>query len=182
MSKPVGRPPTNPETIRRRAAAAMVEPARVPEHRPRPPQYVPRPVTEPRKTYKPLRPEDVTRVVCEATGVSVDEVEGNLRNKDIVLARELIIDLLRNGTRMSYPDITRAMGGTNHSTAITAHNRIVKQLDMTLVERLGENSASLKRIKERTVGELLERLRRSLNGQETPESGTGSDEARAQGG
>ena len=44
-------------------------------------------------------------------------------------ARAIITLLCKKTTTLSYPEIARKMGKTNHSTVITAHQRIEKQLE-----------------------------------------------------
>lgn len=56
--------------------------------------------------------------ICEGRGVAVAE------------AREWFVHLLRENTHMSYPEISGAMKKDEHSTAMTAHKRLLyKMLD-----------------------------------------------------
>jgi chromosomal replication initiator protein len=54
---------------------------------------------------------------------------GSGRHKRVVLARSLTVLLARRLTTASFPEIARAMGRPNHSTIVTAHQRISGQLD-----------------------------------------------------
>ena len=44
------------------------------------------------------------------------------------MARAVITVLCKQMTTLSYPEIARKLGKTNHSTVITAHQRIAKQM------------------------------------------------------
>jgi hypothetical protein len=52
---------------------------------------------------------------------------GSGRNQNAVDARGLCVLLLRKHTAMSYPDIARAIGRTNHSTIITMKQRVERE-------------------------------------------------------
>lgn len=73
---------------------------------------------------QPVRLEHVVSLVCEKVNVTLTEVAGRGRHPRVVLARALATLLARKHTRASYPEIARAMGRPNHSTVITAHQRL----------------------------------------------------------
>jgi len=66
--------------------------------------------------------------VCEGLEVTRDDLAGKGRHPRVVLARAMVTLLARRLTRGSYPEIARAIGRSNHSTVITAHRRINKQI------------------------------------------------------
>lgn len=76
----------------------------------------------------PVRVEFVIEVVCKALGVGHAEFSGRGRHKRVVLARALVSHIARELTTASYPEIATAMGRPNHSSIITAHRRIEKQI------------------------------------------------------
>ncbi len=78
---------------------------------------------------RPVRVETVLEVVAEEIGVSTEQILGRGRHRLIVLARSLTIYLTRQLTSMSYPEIAAALGRNNHSTVITAAQRMQQQLD-----------------------------------------------------
>ena len=66
--------------------------------------------------------------VCRELHVDPTEFAGSGRHKRVVLARALTVQIARELTTMSYPEIARAMRRPNHSTVITAHQRLSTQL------------------------------------------------------
>jgi chromosomal replication initiator protein len=77
---------------------------------------------------RPVRFNTIVKVVCERLGVEPSQLAGSSRHKFLVLARSLSVYLARELTTMSYPEIAHAMGRKNHSTVITADQRLRRQL------------------------------------------------------
>lgn len=74
----------------------------------------------------------------------------------MVLARGLSALLAREMTNLSFPEIARAMGRPNHSTVITAMNRMKSQLDgSTAVAGLEGGGPALRALAERLRRELV---------------------------
>lgn len=115
---------------------------------------------------RPLRADEVLSVVCEALSVEVNEVLGSGRHVRVVAARAVAAHLCRRLTTMSYPEIAKALGRPNHSTVITA------------CQRLGRHMAEGRRVslgpgrEEPTCGELCEQLAVRLGGGAPAGSGT----------
>jgi chromosomal replication initiator protein len=78
---------------------------------------------------RPPRGDEVVAAACRVMGVSASEFMGRGRHKRVVLARSIAATLCRRFTTMSYPEIARAMGRPNHSTVITACQRLARQLE-----------------------------------------------------
>jgi len=78
---------------------------------------------------RPIHVETISSEVCAYLRVDLTEMLGRGRHKRVVLARSLTAHLARRMTSLSYPEIARAMNRPNHSTIITACNRIGAQLD-----------------------------------------------------
>ncbi len=78
---------------------------------------------------RPPRGDEVVAAACRVLGVSASEFMGRGRHKRVVLARSIAATLCRRFTTMSYPEIARAMGRPNHSTIITACQRLGRQLE-----------------------------------------------------
>src|SRR4051812_17291077 len=94
------------------------------------------------------------------------DVVGRGRHKRVVMARAVTTYLARALTTLSYPEIARAMGRPNHSTVVTACQRITGQIERN--ETLpaadwgdwgatGGGAAG-----EMTVGALCEQVRRDI--------------------
>lgn len=77
---------------------------------------------------KPIRFNTIVKTVCTRLGVEVNQLAGSSRHKFLVLARSLSVYLAREMTTMSYPEIAHAMGRKNHSTVITADQRLRRQI------------------------------------------------------
>ncbi len=80
------------------------------------------------RAERPVRLEQIGEVVCREMGVQLGDVLGRGRHKRVVLTRALIVHVSRSLTTRSYPEIARTMARTNHSTVITAHQRVQRQI------------------------------------------------------
>lgn len=92
---------------------------------------------------RPVRADEIIARVCEHLDVQSDELRGNGRHPRVVLSRALITHLCRQLTTMSYPEIARAIGRPNHSTVITAHQRLSRQMGEKLVVDLGPQRGAI---------------------------------------
>lgn len=106
--------------------------------------------SEPRN--RPVAIERIIDEVCGSLRVDTGELFGQGRHRQVVLARGLIVELCRRLTNRSYPEIARAMRRPNHSSVITAHNRIRER--MRAEERLELGGA----IGTRSIAELADWL------------------------
>jgi chromosomal replication initiation ATPase DnaA len=80
---------------------------------------------------RPVRPVRMTLIleeVCRVLRVEPGELFGKGRHKRVVLARSVCAVLARSLTTMSYPEIARALGRPNHSTVVTAVQRLQAQI------------------------------------------------------
>lgn len=108
---------------------------------------------------RPVRGQDVLRAACEALGVQAEEVMGNGRHARVVMARAVATALCRRLTTMSFPEIARVLGRPNHSTVITALQRLRGQIEAGVRISLGPGRG------EPAVGDLLETLAQRLAAQ-----------------
>ena len=99
---------------------------------------------------------DVVDCVCDALEVTREDLAGKGRHPRVVLARAAVTALARRLTRYSYPKIAHAIGRRNHSTVITAHRRIERQMET------GETLAVGLATDGEPVSLLLDRLEASL--------------------
>lgn len=79
-----------------------------------------------------IRFDNVRDAVCQVLEVEHKDLGASGRHKRVVMARALITMLCKKTTTLSYPEIARKMGKTNHSTVITAHQRISRQMGDTV--------------------------------------------------
>lgn len=85
----------------------------------------------------------IQRVVCDYYKISIEQMKGKNRNNSVNFPRQIAIYLCRELTNESFPKIGSYFGGRNHSTIISADNRIRKEL--TTNENLKEVIKDLKR-------------------------------------
>ena len=93
---------------------------------------------------KPIRFNTIVKAVCTRLGVEASQLAGSSRHKFLVLARSLSVYLARELTTMSYPEIAHAMGRKNHSTVITADQRLRRQIsaDEPIMLPAGQGTAT----------------------------------------
>lgn len=80
------------------------------------------------RVRRPMNAEAIVAHVCRELAVDLNDFMGKGRHKRVVLARSLVASLSRRLTTMSFPEIARSMGRSNHSTIITAQKRIDRQI------------------------------------------------------
>jgi len=73
--------------------------------------------------------EDIQRVVCEHFGITLEELVGKRRSKDVVIPRQVGMYLARELTDASLPEIGQKFGGRDHATVLHACNKIREELD-----------------------------------------------------
>jgi chromosomal replication initiator protein len=113
---------------------------------------------------KPLKVDQIVAAVCRALNVDSSELYGRGRHKRVVLARAVTAHLSRTLTTMSYPEIAKAMGRPNHSTIITACQRLQVQIQRNEPIALGSDLDGL------TIRELEDRLTQELKRNGAPPS------------
>ena len=84
---------------------------------------------------KPVRLKTIVAVICAHLGVTESDLMGSGRHRRVVLARSVSAYLAREMTTHSYPEIARALGRDNHSTVVTAFQRI--KASIAVGERCG---------------------------------------------
>lgn len=82
-----------------------------------------RPTSLARAIARPRRLADVLAVVADRFAVSPDELTGPSRVARIASARHVAAWLLRD-SGYSYPEIGRALGGRDHTTAMASVRRV----------------------------------------------------------
>ena len=68
--------------------------------------------------------QQVQRLVATHFNVTVSDLKGGRRHRAIALPRMIAMYLIRSHTRASFPEIGRRFGGRDHSTVISAVNKI----------------------------------------------------------
>ncbi|MBI2448275.1 chromosomal replication initiator protein DnaA [Candidatus Microgenomates bacterium] len=75
-----------------------------------------------------LNPKDLLKKVSEHYEVSIEQLMGSRRNKELVYPRQISAYLLREELAMSFPRIGKELGGKDHTTIIHACNKIAKEI------------------------------------------------------
>jgi chromosomal replication initiator protein len=75
-----------------------------------------------------LSVEQVLEGTARALQMSLEDLTGKRRTKDIVQARQWAIYLAREETQASWPEIGGALGGRNHSTVLSSYNKVAEQI------------------------------------------------------
>ena len=71
----------------------------------------------------------IQRVVCDYYKISIEQMKGKNRNNEVNFPRQIAIYLCRELTTESFPKIGSYFGGRNHSTIISAYQKIEKELN-----------------------------------------------------
>lgn len=87
----------------------------------------------------------IQRVVCDYYKISIEQMKGKNRNNAVNFPRQIAIYLCRELTNESFPKIGSYFGGRNHSTIISADQKIRKELNSNsdLVEVIKDLKRSL---------------------------------------
>lgn len=70
----------------------------------------------------------IQRIVCEYFKIDIEDLKGKKRSKDINYPRQIAIYLCREMTNESFPKMGTYFGGRDHSTIISAYQRIKNDL------------------------------------------------------
>lgn len=113
-------------------------------------------VSRPGQAGRTLKLEQIIGHVCRVLGVEFDELTGNGRRPQVVLARSVISRLARRLTTLSFPEIARGIGRPTHSTIIAACQRLEAQMasETPPTVDLGGTVLTVKELCERMEGEL----------------------------
>lgn len=104
-------------------------------------------VIDPPAEQVEVTPETILTCVAETLNVSVEDIKGNSRRREISTARQIGMYLMRQRTDLSLPKIGEVFGGKDHTTVMYSCDKITKKL---------ENSADLNR----TIRQIGDRLSR----------------------
>jgi chromosomal replication initiator protein len=93
---------------------------------------------------KSLTPKDIVETVAHFYNISIKEMIGDGRKKELVLPRQIAIYLIREELNTSYPSIGNELGGRDHTTAMHAYNKISQEKEEN--ERLSQELNSIKQL------------------------------------
>lgn len=93
-------------------------------------------------TKKSVTPRETIATVASYFDVAIDDILGKSREKKLAFPRQIIMFLLRDELKMSYPAIGNELGGRDHTTAMHAHTKIKKEVENDL--KLKQDIESIK--------------------------------------
>jgi chromosomal replication initiator protein len=73
---------------------------------------------------KTVSPKHIIQTVSEYFDIEVGDILGKSREKRLAFPRQIIMFLLRDEMRISYPSIGQELGGRDHTPAMHAHTKI----------------------------------------------------------
>lgn len=71
-------------------------------------------------------PEVILNVVSEALNVSISDLKGNSRRREISMARQVGMYLMRQYTGLSLPKIGEEFGGKDHTTVMYSCDKVAE--------------------------------------------------------
>lgn len=82
------------------------------------------PILNPTVEYAPAAPDLILQIVSEATTISIDDLKGTSRRREISTARQIAMYLMRQHTDLSLPRIGAVFGGKDHTTVMYSCDKI----------------------------------------------------------
>lgn len=100
------------------------------------------PILEPPTQKGEATPEGILTVIAEAFDVSIEDLKGNSRRREISWARQIAMYLMRKHTDLSLPRIGEEFGGKDHTTVMYSCEKItqLQQTDQNLAQTLRQLS------------------------------------------
>lgn len=93
-------------------------------------------------SHASVSPAKIMKAVTQYYNISLDELLGPKRVKELVYPRQIAMHLLRTELHLSFPTIGREIGGKDHTTVMYACNKIEKELKHN--EQLQQDVTTLK--------------------------------------
>ncbi len=96
-------------------------------------------------TQTPVSADQVVNAVCDYYRISIDDLKGRGRNKEVVTPRQMAMYLMREATGASLPQIGEELGGRDHTTVMYSVEKIATEIEqddqrrremLTIKERL----------------------------------------------
>lgn len=85
------------------------------------------PVLNPPSDQVEASPETVMNAVAETYGVSIEDLKSASRRREISVARQICMYLMRQHTDLSLPKIGEVFGGKDHTTVLYSCEKIAQQ-------------------------------------------------------
>lgn len=78
---------------------------------------------------KAVTPRELIDIVTEFYGIPLPDILGVSRKKALVVPRQIIMYLLREEMRKSFPQIGEELGGRDHTTAMHAYDKVCRLIE-----------------------------------------------------
>ena len=75
-------------------------------------------------SYRRTSPQSIIKAAAEFYNISLNDLVKRSRKKEVVRPRQVAMFLLREETKLSFPEIGQKLGGRDHSTVIHACEKI----------------------------------------------------------
>lgn len=80
-------------------------------------------------TQTPVSTSQVINAVCDYYRISVEDLKGRGRNKEVVTPRQMAMYLMREATGSSLPQIGEVLGGRDHTTVMYSVEKIAQEIE-----------------------------------------------------
>ncbi len=100
------------------------------------------PVLNPSASTRTASPQTVIMAVADTFGISIEDLKGSSRRREISLARQVGMYLMRQHTGLSLPKIGEEFGGKDHTTVIYSCEKVadLQRTDPNLAQTLRQLS------------------------------------------
>jgi len=88
--------------------------------------------------------KNIMNAVSDFFDVQIKEITGKSRKKELVYPRQITMYLMRKELNTSYPTIGQELGGRDHTTAMHAYNKIIREIDNN--EKVKQDIESVKQV------------------------------------
>ena len=75
-----------------------------------------------------ISPENIIKIIVDFYGISEKELISHSRRKELVKPRQILMYILREDLKNSFPTIARRVGNRDHTTILHAYKKISKDL------------------------------------------------------
>ena len=76
-----------------------------------------------------ITPKQIVSLIAQFYDIKIEDLLGACRKKSLALPRQIVMFLMREELKSSYPSIGQEIGGRDHTTAMHAHLKISRALD-----------------------------------------------------
>ncbi|TAG73110.1 MAG: chromosomal replication initiator protein DnaA [Oscillatoriales cyanobacterium] len=115
------------------------------------------PILNPQTETVEATPDAVIAVVAEVFDVSVEDLKGVSRRREISFARQIGMYLIRQHTDLSLPKVGEVFGGKDHTTVLYSCDKIaqLRNTDPTLAQTLRQLSDRINAVSRKLSTEML---------------------------